>query len=90
MSCYWNALKNHNKKINNRSFENVAKFNNVRIYQNELYSEIKCKLLSGNASYHAVYNLLSSQLLSENLKAKIYSAVILSAVLYGCVLGLLY
>ena len=38
----------------------------------------------GNACYHSVQNLLSSRLLSKNLKIKIYKTVILSVVLYGC------
>ena len=39
-------------------------------------------MLSGNACYHSVQNLLSSRLLSKNLK--IYRTVILPVVLYGC------
>jgi hypothetical protein len=38
----------------------------------------------GNACYHSVQNLLSSILLSKNLKVKIYRTIILSVVLYGC------
>jgi hypothetical protein len=34
--------------------------------------------------YHAVQNLLSSRLLSRNVKIKIYKTIILPAVLYGC------
>ena len=45
--------------------------------------EIKCRLRSGNACYHSVQNLLSSRLLSKNLKIKIYRTVILPVVLYG-------
>jgi hypothetical protein len=40
-------------------------------------------LKSGNACYHLVQNLLSSSLLSKNLKIKIYRNIILP-VLYGC------
>ena len=36
------------------------------------------------ACYHSVQNLLSSRLLSKNLKIKIYRAIILPVVLYGC------
>ena len=36
------------------------------------------------AGYHAVHNLLSSSLLSKNLKIKIYRTTIFSVVLYGC------
>jgi hypothetical protein len=34
--------------------------------------------------YHSVQNLLSSSLLSKNLKIKIYRITILPVVLYGC------
>ena len=46
--------------------------------------EIKSRLKSGNACYHSVQNLLSSRLLSKNLKIKIYRTVIFPVVLYGC------
>jgi len=42
------------------------------------------RLRSGSACYHSVQNLLSSRLLSKNLKIKIYRTIILPAVLYGC------
>ena len=35
-------------------------------------------------SYHSVQNLLSSRLLSKNLKIKIYRTITLPVVLYGC------
>jgi len=38
----------------------------------------------GNACYHSVQNLLSSRLLSKNLKIKIYRTINLPVVLYGC------
>ena len=37
-----------------------------------------------SACYHSVQNLLSSRLLSKNLKIKIYRTIILPVVLYGC------
>jgi len=40
-------------------------------------------LKSGNACYHSVQNILSSSLLSKNIKIKIYRTVTLSVV-YGC------
>jgi hypothetical protein len=46
--------------------------------------EIKSRLNSGNACYHSVQGLLSSRLLSRNLKVKIYKTVIQPVVLYGC------
>jgi len=46
--------------------------------------EIKIRLRSGNACYHSVQNLLSSRLLSKNLKIKVYGTIIVPVVLYGC------
>ena len=46
--------------------------------------EIKSRLRLGNAWYFTVQNLLSSRLLSKNLKIKIFRTVILPVVLYGC------
>jgi len=51
--------------------------------QNCLQEEIKSRLNSGNAYSHSVQNLLSSSLLSKNLKIKIYRNIILPVVLYG-------
>ena len=52
--------------------------------QNSIQEEIKSRLKLGNACYHLVQNLLSSRLLSKNLKIKIYRTIILLVVLYGC------
>jgi hypothetical protein len=52
--------------------------------QNFIHEEIRNWLNSGNACYHAVQNLLSSCLLSRNVKIKIYKTIILPVVLYGC------
>ena len=52
--------------------------------QNSIQEEIKNRLNSGNACYHSVQNLLSSRLLSKNLKIKIYRTIILPVVLFGC------
>jgi hypothetical protein len=41
-------------------------------------------LSSGNACYHSVQSLLSSRLLSKNLKMRIYKTIILPVILYGC------
>jgi len=46
--------------------------------------EINSRLRLGNACYHSVQKLLSSRLLSKNLKIKIYRTIILPVVLYGC------
>jgi hypothetical protein len=52
--------------------------------ENLIQEEIKRRLNSGNACYHSVQNLLSSCLLSENLKIIIYKTIILPVVLCGC------
>ena len=52
--------------------------------QNAIAEEIKSRLRSGNACYHSVQNLLSSRLVSKNLKITIYRTIILPVVLYGC------
>jgi len=52
--------------------------------QNSVQKEIQSRFKSGNACYHSVQNLLSSSLLSRNLKIKIYRNIILPVVLYGC------
>jgi hypothetical protein len=52
--------------------------------QNSIQVEIKNRPKSGNAFYQSVQNLLSSSLLSRNIKIKIHRTIILSVVWYGC------
>jgi hypothetical protein len=52
--------------------------------QNLIQEEIKRKLNSGNPCYHSVQNLLSSHLLSKNLKIRMHKTIILPMVLYRC------
>jgi hypothetical protein len=47
----------------------------------------KTRLKSGNACYHSVQNILYSNLLSKNIKIKIYANIILPVILYGCEIG---
>jgi hypothetical protein len=71
MSHHQNAGQNHDIKIANRSFENVAQFKHLATAvtnQNLIQEEIKRRLNSGNACYHSIQNLLSSHLLSEIIK----------------------
>jgi hypothetical protein len=51
--------------------------------RNLIQEEIKRRLNSSNACYHSVQNLLSSHLLSRNIKIRIYKSIILPVVLYG-------
>jgi hypothetical protein len=52
--------------------------------KNYFHGEIKSRLNSGNARCYSFQNLLSSRLISKNIKIKIYKTVILPVVLYGC------
>jgi hypothetical protein len=52
--------------------------------QNLIQEKIKRRLNPGNACCHSVQNLLSSRLLSKNIKVIIYKTIILPVVLYGC------
>jgi hypothetical protein len=47
-----------------------------------MHEEIKSRLNSGNACYRSIQSLLSSRLLSRNVKVKIYKTIILPVVLY--------
>jgi len=74
-------------KTDNSSFGRVEQFKylgTILTKQNSIQAEIKSRLKLGNACYHSVQNLLSSSLLSKNLKIKIYRTIILPVVLYGC------
>jgi hypothetical protein len=87
MSRDQNARQNGYIQIGNKSFETVEQFNylgKILTNQNSIHEEIKSRLKSGNACYHSVQNLLSSSLLSKNIKIKIYRTIILPVVLYVC------
>jgi hypothetical protein len=74
-------------KTDNSFFERVEDFKYLETAltnQNSIQEEIKRKLKSGNACYLSVQNLVSSSLLSKNLKIEIYRIIILPVVLYGC------
>jgi hypothetical protein len=75
MSRDQNAGRNQSVKIDNSTFERVEEFKylgTTLTNQNSIQDEIKSRLRSGNACYHSVQSLLSSRLLSKNLKTKIY------------------
>jgi len=85
MYGYQDAGRSHSMKTDNSPIERVEEFKylvTISTNQNYIQEEIKSRLKSGNASYYSVQNLLSSSLLSKNLKIKIYRTVILPVVLY--------
>ncbi|KAJ4429771.1 hypothetical protein ANN_21975 [Periplaneta americana] len=84
-----NIVRNGNIKIGNLSFEKVEKFKylgatvtNINDTREEITSKHRINI--GNACYYSVEKLLSSSLLSKNLKVGIYKKIILPDVLYGC------
>ena len=87
MSRDQNAGRIQSVRNDNSTFERVEEFKylgTTLTNQNSIAEEIKSRLGSGNTCYHSVQNLLSSRVLSKNLKIKIYRTIILPVVLYGC------
>jgi hypothetical protein len=84
MSRHQTAGQSNYIRVVNKSFEKVAKFKYLTLTdQNCIHEEIRSRQNSGNACCHAVQNLLSSRLLSRNVKIKIYKTIILPVVMYG-------
>ena len=87
MSGDQNAGRIDSVRIDNSTFQRVEEFKYLGTAltdRNCIAGENKSRLKSGNACCHSVQNLLSSRLLSKNLKIKIYRTVILPVVVYGC------
>jgi hypothetical protein len=87
MSRCQKAGQRQSIKIGNRFFESVAKvkyLGTTLTDQNCIHEEIKSRINSVNACYDLVQSLLSSRLLSRNVKVKIYKTITLPVVLYGC------
>jgi hypothetical protein len=64
----------HSIKVVNRSSEVVAKFKypgTALTHQSCMHEEIKSRLNLGNACCHWIQSLLSSRLLSRNVKVRI-------------------
>ena len=83
MSRDQNAGRIHSVRIDNSTFERVEEckyLGTTLTNQNSIAEEIKSRLKLGDACYHSVQNLLSSRLLSKNLKIKIYRTVNLPVV----------
>ena len=78
-------IVNEHITIGSNSFVKVKTFKylgSLLTNQNSIQEEIKCRLKIGNTCYYSVQTLLSSGLLSTNLKIKIYKTIILPVVLY--------
>jgi hypothetical protein len=66
MSHHSNSGQNQNIRIANELFENATKFKylgTTLTNQNDIHDEIKSRLISGNACYYSVQNILSSRLI---------------------------
>ncbi|KAJ4442301.1 hypothetical protein ANN_12169 [Periplaneta americana] len=87
MSRDQNIVRNGNIKIGDLAFEELEKFKYLGATVtniNDTREEIKRRINMGNACYYSVEKLLSSSLLSKNLKVRIYKTVLLPVLLYGC------
>ena len=69
-----NARQNRNIKTGNKSFEWMEnfKFLLISVTYNHVYEEIESRLKSGNGCCYSVQNILSSHLLSANIKIELY------------------
>ncbi|KAJ4447973.1 hypothetical protein ANN_09983 [Periplaneta americana] len=86
MSRDQNIVRNRNIKTGDLSFEEVKKFKYLGEIVTDIINtreEIKRRINVGNLCYYSVEKLLSSSLLSKDLKVRIYKTVILPVVLYG-------
>jgi hypothetical protein len=73
MSCHQTAGQSNYISAANKSFEKVAKLRYLGATltdHNCIHEEIRSRLNSGYACYHAVQNILSFRLLSRNVKIK--------------------
>ena len=75
----WTVGSNYYEKV--KTFKYLG---SLLMNQNYIHEEIKFRLTAGNSCYYSVQTLLSSRLLSNNLKIKIHKTIILPVVLYRC------
>ena len=93
MSRDQNAVRSHNIKTRNTSFERAEQFKYLATAlteQNCIQEEIKNRLKSVNACYHSMQNLLPSSLPSKNIQIKIYITIIFLLFYMGVKLGRSY
>ena len=82
-----NIGRNHNIKFCNKfleSLEHLKYLGTTQTYQNSIHDEVKSRLTSENVCYLSVQNLLSSSLLSKNIKIKTYRITVFVCCLCGC------
>jgi hypothetical protein len=82
-----NARQNCIVKKYNISFERMKQFSylgTTLTNRNSIHIVIKNRMKSGDACYFSVQNLLSSSLLSKNIKIRVYRTITLPVVLHGC------
>jgi hypothetical protein len=87
MSRDQTAGRRHSMKIDNSSIERVEEFEHLGTRltdRNSIQEEIKSRRKLGNACYYWVRNVLSSGLLSKNVKIKIYRTIISLVILCWC------
>jgi hypothetical protein len=87
LSHHQNAQQNINKKIANRTYENVTKFKYLGMKvtnQNFIQEEIKMRLNLGNACYHSLQKLFAFRMLYKKVKLEYTKLYFFLAVLYGC------
>ena len=86
MSRDQNTGRSYSMTTDNSSIDWVKEFKylgTTLTNQNSIQAEIKSRLKLGNACYYSMQNLLSSSLLSKNLKIKTYITITLPVVRYG-------
>jgi hypothetical protein len=74
LSRHQNAGQNHDIKIVDRCFENVPQsryLGTTATIHSLIHAKIKRRLNLGNACYYSVQKLLSSRLLSKDVKIRI-------------------
>ena len=74
------AVQNNKRKIANKSFQNVAKFEylgGILTNQNLIYADIMSRPNLGNTCYNFVQNPLPACLASKKVRTKTYTTIIL-------------
>ena len=63
-------MANEHITVGSNPYEIFKYLDSLLKNQNSIQEEIKCRLNAGNSCYYSVQTLLSSRLLSKNLKIK--------------------